>query len=143
MKPLAIAIIAAATALPTLAAADQWESQVREYFTYAETVLNDGGYRAGTDIFMDRLRQNESDRLTVTIGSPGNFLLLGLCDADCPDLDLKIYDSRGALVGQDTEVDSTPIVEFYAPTRGDYTLEVLMYRCTTEPCRYGVRLYER
>ncbi len=56
-----------------------------------------------------------------------------VCDADCSDLDLVLYDYyTEEIVASDVLVDAAPYV--VAPYSGDFTLEVRMVSCSIEPC---------
>ena len=68
------------------------------------------------------------------------YRIFAVCDGDCPDLDLKLYDANGNLVDDDTLDDYVPVVSV-APTKsGSYHAEVLMYDCDVEPCYYALRV---
>lgn len=54
--------------------------------------------------------------------------IYGECDRDCDDIDLKLYDSDGDLVDEDTLSDDVPTVE--APYEGWFTIKVIMHSCT-------------
>jgi hypothetical protein len=57
-----------------------------------------------------------------------NETIFGVCDGDCSDLDINLYDSNGALVSSDTLLDALPIVT--APYDGIFNVEVIMTTCT-------------
>lgn len=62
---------------------------------------------------------------------------MGVCDADCGDLDLALYDENGNLVSEDETTDDVPAVTVEPRWTGPFTLRVDMYQCTEEPCVYG------
>lgn len=71
------------------------------------------------------LRDNETTTMT-------GYLLQGedlyaICDEDCSDLDLYLYNEMGVMVDADDEVDSFPIVT--APYEGTFVVEVAMPSC--------------
>lgn len=71
------------------------------------------------------LRDNESTKMT-------GYLLQGedvyaLCDEDCSDLDLILYNEMGVMVDTDEQMDSFPIVT--APYEGTFIVEVAMPSC--------------
>jgi hypothetical protein len=67
----------------------------------------------------------------------GRYAVIGTCDEDCTDLDLKVFDPSGNLVGQDTDPDDNPLVVFTAKRSGQYRYQVIMETCNSEPCGYG------
>lgn len=79
--------------------------------------------------------------VTVTGGS--EYALLGACDDDCSDLDLKIFDGAGAMLMQDVEADATPVLTFIAQSSGRYRVEAVMANCSHPPCFYGIQLLSK
>ena len=49
------------------------------------------------------------------------------CSENCLDLDLFLYDAKGNLIAQDTELDVAPTL--LAPYNGNFMLEVFMPNC--------------
>jgi len=54
--------------------------------------------------------------------------IFALCDTDCQDIDLFLYNEQGTLVDSDDAVDAFPIVT--APYDGAFTLEITMPACS-------------
>ncbi|MEO1403395.1 MAG: hypothetical protein AAFV72_19395 [Cyanobacteria bacterium J06635_1] len=54
-------------------------------------------------------------------------LIYGDCDHDCYDIDLFLYDRRGNVVAQDTDIDAEPVL--VAPYEGAFVVEVSMPSC--------------
>jgi hypothetical protein len=71
------------------------------------------------------------------------YRILGVCDRDCTDLDLVLYDNNGAPILQDTAVSSQPVIGILPQYTGPYTVQVQMYQCSIEPCYWAVALYGR
>ena len=68
-------------------------------------------------------------------------MFVGVCDADCSDLDLVLRDARGRVLVQDTLVDDTPVVRYRATATQSATLNVIMASCSTSICYYQVGTY--
>jgi hypothetical protein len=76
-----------------------------------------------------------------TTSMTGYFLagedIYAVCDEDCLDIDLFLYDETGTLVDADEALDSYPIVT--APYEGNFTLQVNMPNCThTSGCAVSI-----
>ena len=72
-----------------------------------------------------------------------NYLIVGVCDGDCGDLDLQIDDPSGETLDTDVEDDDAPVLEF--KTDADsfyYKLLVDMVSCETDACFYGVGIFK-
>ena len=70
-----------------------------------------------------------------------SYIILGVCDNDCSDVDLRLYGPDGSTVIQDLATDDHPTLSFTAPSTGNYRLEVIMATCRQSPCYYGVQLF--
>ena len=91
-----------------------------------------------TDRATGRLQQNGSH--VAQLQSPGGAVyFIGACDENCGDVDLIVRDSSGRQIGEDMELDDTPIVQFET-TAGVYSVEVRMADCTGQ-CHWGVGVF--
>ena len=73
----------------------------------------------------------------------GTYMILGVCDRDCSDLDLVLRSRGGDEVDADREPDDVPMVRATITTAGTYVLAVEMHSCSVEPCGWGVRMFRR
>ncbi|WP_227430059.1 hypothetical protein [Psychrobacter sp. I-STPA6b] len=69
------------------------------------------------------------------------YLIVGVCDNDCSDIDLSIHNSQGEIVDSDDHINDLAKLKFAAIDDGLYDLEVEMYSCKTAYCYYRVRSY--
>ncbi len=70
-----------------------------------------------------------------------DYLVAGLCDINCSDLDLIVTTQREDL-GEDREIDAKPIVAFRTGATEDVLIEAAMVDCSVAQCSYGYRIYE-
>jgi hypothetical protein len=89
------------------------------------------------------LQQGQSWNVPVDMTAGYEYRLAGVCDRDCSDLDLVLYDPNNQQVAQDTSNDDHPIVAVRPAVSGRYTIQVQMYRCAVAPCYYAVALYAK
>ena len=89
------------------------------------------------------LNDDAAENVGLTLNAGRRYLLVGVCDADCSDMDLRIYSPSGAIVAEDVAVDDTPVLQFTAPSTGNYRVRVMMASCSANPCYYGVSLSAR
>lgn len=73
-------------------------------------------YRDGT------LGPNRSVKYQVRVG-PGDYDIAAL-GMGLGDLDMRVYDSNGALVDQDTEPDNEPVCSIHVPSRRTITIKL-------------------
>ena len=91
------------------------------------------------------LKNGESTSLDVTLNLDRSYRLVGVCDQQCSDMDMKLYNSGGALVDEDTSTDDIPLVDVSPRASGSYTMKVTMADCSnaTYGCYYGVTLLRK
>lgn len=81
--------------------------------------------------------------VTANLQPYTTYHVVGVCDRDCSDLDLKVLGPDGNLVVQDVATDDSPIVTFTTGGDGAYTIRVIMASCHVEPCGWGINLFRR
>jgi hypothetical protein len=100
------------------------------------------GWRAVTGRYHGALSNGASGDHTLTVSTAGaTYGVLGVCDQDCSDVDLTVYDRAGTVVARDLLTDDYPVVKWSAAYSGEYRLRVSMAACRVNPCYYGVQLF--
>jgi hypothetical protein len=134
-----------ALALTLLASplAAQGDQQVRSQITLAAAALDGEGYRSTHTVATGWLRDGYYRDLTVTLRQGVEYAIVGSCDEDCDDLDLKLYDENWNLIDEDTGSDDHPVVEVTPNWTGTFHVRVLMEDCTASTCKYGVGVFGR
>jgi hypothetical protein len=120
----------------------QWESLVRIKLGAVALLLNLVDAHLAYDPYVGRLQNNTYTDLIVTLHQGVDYALVGVCDNDCRDMDLKLYNEEGDLVVKDTAPDSTPAVEIVPRRTQDFRVRVLMEKCSDNPCYYGLGVYQ-
>jgi len=82
------------------------------------------------------LNNDQAIKLPVTLQESMEYRVVGVCDQDCFDLDLALFDSSGAQVSSDYLDDALPIMAYVPDTTGEYQVEVIMIACGIEPCAF-------
>jgi hypothetical protein len=134
---LAVAVLGVAA--PALAQ-DEWAQQVEKQMDSVADKLSESGYHYGGYSHDGSLKQGGTERLTVRLGT-GTTQFVGLCDNDCTDVDLGLYDANGKQIDEDVQDDDYPVVSVRPTGNAVYTLVVLMSKCSAEPCRYAVQQF--
>jgi hypothetical protein len=63
-----------------------------------------------------------------------------VCDNDCDDVDLLVYDDADDEVVSDFEPDDYPVVTFSAGATGSWSVEVRMPGCSADTCIFGFQV---
>lgn len=71
------------------------------------------------------------------------YKLIAVCDKNCKDLDLVLFDENNREISRDASNDNMPIVEVTPRWTGKFNLKVVMYQCDQNPCFYGVTVLAR
>jgi hypothetical protein len=122
------------------ASADQYEDQVLAQLSEASRVFRSAGYTAlmGDGGTLDHQYYED---YSVELATGVTYAIVGVCDEDCYDLDLEMYDGYGDLIVKDDTDDDAPVVEFTVTQGGVFTLRVTMFHCEANPCYFGAGLY--
>lgn len=146
MKP---ALVSALLAVAALAAASpataqqSYQQQIRAQLARHSARILELGYVADREPVYGALNDDDSDQKAVTLRAGGRYVIIGVCDEDCSDVDLRLYAPNGAKIIEDIETDDYPTLQFTASAAGTYRLSVEMATCRQNPCYWGVQVYAR
>ena len=129
-----------ACVLVTSAAQAQYREQVATEIEEWRQVLSGDGYRLIDDSHTGTLRAGGTETLSLSLGGGRSYVVVGGCDADCADLDLHLFDSRGNEIDVDIETDDFPMV--VTQRGGNVEIRVTMVTCSSEPCYWGIGVFE-
>lgn len=151
IKRLLAAALVSGLTIPSAANADNTEyvsiitKQLDDVETRMKPVMEGADrqmLRVGEIISLTDKERNGAYYLTE-LEPNTNYLIVGVCDGDCDDLDLQIDDPSGDTLDTDVEDDDAPVLEF--TTDADsfyYKLLVDMVNCETDACFYGVGIFK-
>jgi hypothetical protein len=83
------------------------------------------------------------ERLTLHLDANRSYHVAAVCDEDCLDIDLHLYDDNGNLVDQDTADDDIPYVSVTPKWSATFTIRVSIPVCTAYRCTFGVGVFTR
>ncbi len=109
----------------------------------AQVAAAQQGFQMVGQPFSGSLAQGQSWNVPATLQVGYEYSVLGVCDRDCADLDLVMFDSAGRQVSQDTTNTNQPIVSVTPAYNDNFTIQVQMYNCSIAPCYYALALYAR
>jgi len=120
-----------------------YRAQILERLSQVEAVSAAEGFQRIGEPTVGQLRQGQTFNVPATLDAGVEYRIIGVCDNDCGDLDLALFDQSSNLISQDNLVDATPIVTVSPQWTGSFTVQAAMHRCTVEPCFYALVLYGR
>ena len=144
VRPLIALVLGTVLLAPATAdAQSRWERQVRDQIRRAGRILEDRGFELSHDLFTGSLRDDENENLTLNLRRGTDYAIIGVCDEDCTDIDLRLFDEDGDEVDSDVETDDNPVVQITPRASGKYRIKVIMATCSTSPCFYGVGVFSK
>ncbi|MBD1848839.1 hypothetical protein H6F87_02245 [Cyanobacteria bacterium FACHB-502] len=138
---LSTTILAGELLLPKPAQANSYTEQVARQLVEATILAGHRNIPPTHEPQIQTLRDGRSSVMTLNLRSGASYRLVGVCDADCADLDLKLYDQNGNLISSDIAADSTPIISVVPRWSGQFYLQVDMANCQANYCYYGIGVF--
>jgi hypothetical protein len=129
--------------LPSAARAQgsRWERQVQRYIRETTRKLGDQGYEQTGESRSGALNTGESTSYTLTLQAGESYVVTGVCDDDCAELDLALYAANGYEVDAARGAGNAPILRVAPRETMAYRVKVLMTSCRTNPCSYGIAVF--
>lgn len=120
-----------------------YQQQINDRLAAVAPTFTSRGYQQLTQPVSGSLEQGAVANVPINLEAGGEYSIVGVCDGDCGDLDLVLYDQNSVLISQDNAADATPIVSVAPQWSGPFTVQVVMHNCTVSPCFYALALYGR
>ncbi len=105
------------------------------------TILGEG-YRLSHEPYMSILGGRMTQIIEYRLESGKSYAFLGVCDEDCGDLDLSLYDASNRVVDYDAQIDDFPLVQAYVLRDSVFRVKVTMSNCSNV-CAYGVGVFQK
>ena len=137
MRSLTFAVtLVIATAFSAKAQTDEVKTQL----AVLKLAALSGGWEETHNDKISKLNNRESDSFTFNLYKGNSYKIVSVCDNDCSDLDLVLYDENQNEISRDNSRDSIPIVEVTPAWSGEFKLKVVMFSCSANPCLYGISI---
>lgn len=133
---------ASAPAQPVQGAVN-YQQQILDRLAQVEQAFATEGFQQIAAPVTGQLQQGAYIDTPATLEVGGEYRIIGVCDSDCGDFDLILYDQAGNLISQDNLTDATPVVAVAPQWTGPFTVRAQMHNCTVQPCYYALALYGR
>jgi hypothetical protein len=144
MKLHALAVAAGIAVLTSAAPlAAQAGPVVQSQLRAAVAEATSGGYSVQGRLIYGALNDGREEAIRVSLNAGTSYLIVGVCDEDCSDMDLILTDATGRSLAQDILDDDSPVLTIEIIRSGGYDLTVRMPDCSANPCGYGVAIMAR
>jgi len=118
-----------------------WEALVRIKLGAIALVLSVADAGLVYNPVVGTLESNTYRDIAVKLYKGERYALIGVCDDDCLNLNMRLYDEDGEFVGANTRVGTHPDLEIIPRHTQRFTLRMIMKRCAADPCYYGLGVY--
>lgn len=122
---------------------NQWEDQIRLKLGDTERVLLSLGYEQAFQYHVGTLRDDAEETFSLVLRDDREYPIVSVCDIDCHDIDLYVYDENGQLIDQDEKRDVIPVLYIRPRWTGEFRIRVKMFDCGREPCYFGIGVFAR
>ncbi|MGC1218082.1 MAG: hypothetical protein WA883_11470 [Phormidesmis sp.] len=92
---------------------------------------------------VDKIDRNQTQDIDLSLEANVSYTVTGVCDSDCRDIDLELYDDNNNLISSDVQTDDFPIVSVTPVRSASFTLRVGMPNCGADYCYYGATLFRQ
>ena len=123
------------------AVAQEWADLRNRLLERASELFAGEGYHPIGFTHEGALDDDESEPVSIPLGAGEDIVLVGICDGDCSDFDLTLFDPSGNQVSADLQIDDVPIIRTTPKSTGRYSVTVQMAECTIDPCRYAIQTF--
>jgi hypothetical protein len=123
---------------------DPFARELAQRLARSDEVVGEYNYSRAAGPFAGGLRLRESRRFEVMLRAGMDYRIVGVCDARCRNLDIRVLDANGFQVGEDMLRDAVPTIDLRPPVTGVHTIEVLMPACAAAgACYFAFNVYSR
>jgi len=125
--------------------ADRFEEQVnRQLENAARTLAGMDGYQQTHDPYINKISTQGSypaKFLTLKLLQGIDYAILGVCDKDCIDMNLELYDENNNRLDFDYKPDNKPLVKVAPKQTGVFQVKITIPRCKASRCNYGIGVF--
>ncbi len=115
--------------------------QVQIRLNQATDVANRNGLRKTHDDSLGYMGNGVDTNTTLTLRQGVSYLIVGVCDDSCQNLQIRLYDENGNLVVSDTRNTKVPVVRITPRWTGRFRINTTMGQCSSAPCHYGLAAF--
>jgi len=123
---------------------DPYATQLAQALARSEQALmNEGGYRRMSGPYSGGLLTGQTQRFSFLFHGGGEYRAVAVCDVDCRNIDLRLYDQSGNPITTDAAIGRAASVTSQPRWTGPFVVEVRITQCLQTPCYFALNVYER
>jgi hypothetical protein len=144
-KGMAMAVLISSLIWPSAVWAQkrmtEWEALVRVKLAGFALLLSLADAHMVYNPYIGSLDEDTYYNIGVTLHRGVKYMLIGVCDDDCRNLNMELEDEDGHLIGRDYGSRPTADIEIIPENTQRFTVRIIMKRCHEDPCYYGLGVY--
>lgn len=122
----------------------QWRDIAQsEMRTIWQRLKAERGFGYAGDMVVGSLQQGGHEYFEFDFVKHREYVIKGICDGDCGDIDLYLYNRRNDLVQSNTRPGAGPAIQLGTGYDGRYKIQTSMASCSVEPCYYAVQVFHK
>jgi len=99
------------------------------------------GYELTHDIKITNLYDEGYDNYYFNFTRGWTYKICAVCDNDCSDIDLCLFDENNNKIDCDLKPDDKPVITVTPKWTGQFRLWVKMCECSRNPCSLGIAAF--
>lgn len=97
----------------------------------------------GTQDVLAAIQPAADHQFPVNLTAGTAYTIVGVCDADCNDVDLELLNGQtGEVVASDLLTDDVPVVRYTPAADAAYFVRIILKTCEQAPCYVGARVLQ-
>ncbi len=134
---LGLALLLTSPVLPM----QNWVDQVVDQIAAIHDEIAADYEYASDEMMVLEIQADDSAGFELNIDGAADYIIVGVCDTDCGDLDLVIYDPEEDEAAADVELDDYPVLRVQG--EGTFWVEAIMTDCRADTCLAAVQVFVR
>lgn len=118
-----------------------FKQQVVNQLNRAKKLARDRGFQLTHDYHIDELQGNQTGRIVLQLEADVTYVIVGVCDNDCQDLDMILLNEKGNIISEDIKSDAMPILTVSPQWSGNFLIGVKVPICHHSSCVYGLAVF--
>ncbi len=127
--------------------ADQFENQVgKQLDNAARTFSEMNDYVQTHNPYIGKIDTHgisSAKFLTLELLQGIDYAILGVCDKDCIDMNLELYDESQIRIDADYKLGNKPLVKIAPKWTSVFQVKIIIPRCKASRCTYGIGVFGR
>lgn len=127
--------------LAQVAVPEPYATQLARELARHEEDLDGRGFQRIGSPFTGGLATNEAQRFNMMLRAGLRYYVVGVCDADCRNLDMRLIDQHGNVITFDEMNGRSAVVSSQPRWTGPFSIEIVMRDCREGICYFAFAVY--